>query len=199
MAKRSRSGLILGGHLGWEIPTGSIPLAPGANVDTASLSGGGLAFAFDGGLRFARQWYVGLTVEHASLGQGKDLSVLGNPLSISSETTALGVVLGIMVNPDRTSAYFELGLANRWYSFDATNPDGTKTSNGYTSGEGQVGLGLWIPAGSWLRLLPIATVGFGTFSAPNNNSSAPPVSSSNGSVGHTFVMLGLAGFYNLDF
>jgi hypothetical protein len=156
--------------------------------------------AFDGGLRFARQWYVGLTVEHAALGQGKQLSALGSVSTISSETTALGLILSIIVNPDRTSAYFELGLATRWYSFSATLADGSNYGNGYTSGEGLVGLGLWIPAGSWLRLLPLATVGFGTFSAPNDTSAtASSSTTSSSSVGHTFVMLGLGGFYNLDF
>jgi hypothetical protein len=45
-----------------------------------------------------------------------------------------------------------------------------------------------LPVGSALRLLPKLTVGIGSFDPPSGS----------GAEGHSFAMLGLAGFYNLD-
>ncbi len=114
----------------------------------------------------------------------------GNIASVTSDTTLLGLVLAVIVNPDRTSAYFELGIANRWYGFTAATNDGSPPiSNGYSAGEALLGLGLWIPVGQYVRILPKVTLGLGSFSQPD---------SSAGSDGHAFVMLGLSGFYNMN-
>jgi hypothetical protein len=195
---RPGASVLLGAHFGWELPAGSVPLPVSgtqSSTEIQNVSGTGLALAFDGGFRFARHWYVGMTIEHAWLGQGRDLSQLGsgNVASVSSDTTLLGLVFAVIVNPDRTSAYFEVGLASRWYNFTQTNSDNTTIDNHYPAPEALFGLGLWIPAGNYLRLLPKATVGAGTFTAPGADSSTPGASQ-----GHAFVMLGLAGFFNLD-
>jgi hypothetical protein len=196
----SYKGFLFGGHLGWEAPAGSLPLANDTNVDASSISAGGFAYAFDGGFRFGRRWYIGLTLEHASFGQGKDVSLLGPAVgTVTSDSTLLGVILAVMVNPDRASAYFEIGAANRWYGFTATTTDGSPPlSNGYSSGEFEIGLGVWIPAGSYIRLLPKVSLGLGSFSTPTSGAPAPPGTTTSGSAGHAFVMLGLGGFYNID-
>jgi hypothetical protein len=195
---RPSASILLGAHFGWEVPAGTVPLPASSNqssTDIQNVSGSGLAVAFDGGFRFARHWYVGMTVEHASLGQGTDISQLGsgNATNVSSDTTLLGLVLAVIVNPDRASAYFEVGLASRWYNFTQTNSDGTTVENHYPGPEGLFGVGLWIPAGNYVRLLPKATVSVGTFTAPGLDSSTPGASQA-----HAFVMLGLEGFFNLD-
>ncbi len=188
----SRWGFLLGGHLGWEIPAGSIPLADKAH-DLGDVSGGGISYGLDGGFRFARYLYLGFTLEHASLGAGKNPSDPFGPsvASVSSDTSLLGVMLGILTNPDWPSVYFEVGIANRWYGFTSTDTNGNTTSNGYSAGEGLIGMGAWIPAGGFLRLLPKATVGFGSFSPPGSTDASSAVA-------HAFVMLTFAGFYNLD-
>src|SRR5579883_1724807 len=83
----SRTGLLLGAHLGWELAAGKLPLADATTADTATVATGGLAYALDGGLRFARQWYVGLTLEHAGFSP-VDLSNTG-ATDASSQTTLL--------------------------------------------------------------------------------------------------------------
>ena len=195
---RPGASILVGAHFGWEVPAGSVPLPASSNqssTDIQNVSGSGLAVAFDGGFRFARHWYVGMTLEHASLGQGKDISQLGtgNASSVSSDTTLLGLVVAVIVNPDRASAYFEVGLASRWYNFTQYNSDGSTVDNHYPAPEGLFGIGLWIPAGNYLRLLPKATVGAGTFTAPGLDASTPGASEA-----HAFVMLGLEGLFNLD-
>jgi hypothetical protein len=197
-------GFLFGLHLGWTAPEGDLPLADGTSTDASNLSGGGFAYALDGGFRFARRWYVGLTLEHASLGDGKSPSVamenVGFPVgSISSNTTMLGLIFAVMVNPDRTSAYFEIGAAERWYNLTATGTDMVTTgSTSYSSGEGMIGVGLWIPAGRYVRILPKVTLGVGNFSTPSGAMAPPPGLSSSSNALHEFVMLNIAGFYNLD-
>jgi hypothetical protein len=180
--------------LGAELPTGTVPLpitAGQASTDARDISAGGLAYALDGGLRFARQWYAGLTLEHAALGGGSDPSKLGSGVSKeASDTTLLGIALGLIVNPDKTSFYGEIGLAERWYTVtDQTNSQ----HYGYNSGEVLLGVGLWIPAGRSFSLLPKATVGLGNFDTPN-----APSGTSTSSQGHAFFMLGVAGLFNVD-
>jgi hypothetical protein len=196
-------GFLFGFHLGWTVPAGSLPLADGTSTDPSNLSSGGFAYALDGSFRFARRWLVGLTLEHASLGQGKDPSQASANVgfqvgSISSDTTMVGAIFGVTVNPDRTSAYFEVGLDERWYHFTATGTDGVTTgSSNYSTGEGMIGVGLWIPAGRYVRILPKVSLGVGNFSTPNQ-STPPGGSSTTANAFHEFVMLNLAGFYNLE-
>jgi hypothetical protein len=199
----SYKGFLLGGHLGWEAPAGGVPLDTNNNVDASSVSAGGFAYALDGGFRFGRRWYVGFTLEHASFGQGHNIGALGsNVSSVTSDTTLLGLVLAVMVNPDRASAYFEIGVANRWYGFTATMNDGSAPlANGYSAGEFNLGLGVWIPAGRYIRLLPKVSLGLGSFSTPvasSSSMSTTTTTDTTGSTAHAFVMLGVAGFYNID-
>jgi hypothetical protein len=193
--KDTRGSILLGVHLGLEIPTGTVPLTSTINwpngANTAAMgdiSGPGFAFALDGGVRFLHHWYLGLTLEHAGLAGGKNSSALNaNGGSLSSDTTALGIVGAFIAIPDKPSFYGELGLQSRWYNFTVS---GLPTQS-YSSGELMIGVGLWLPIGRYFRLIPLGTAGFGTFEAPNS-------SSSSGGPGHAFVMIGLEGIYNID-
>jgi hypothetical protein len=176
---KSRTALLLGGHLGFELPGGSLPTNSGP-IDTSSVGGGGLALALDGGLRFARQWYAGLTIEHAELG-----GVQGS----TGNTSLVGVVVGLMVNPDRASLYGEVGLGSRWFSYTINN----QRNPTLNSSEVTLGAGVWIPVGNKLRLLPEATVSLGGFSPK-----APMTGTTGQNQTHDFVMLGVAGYYNVD-
>jgi hypothetical protein len=180
------------------VPTGQVPaLGPsnGNNVDVRSLGGTGLAIGLDGGIRFARQWYAGLTLEHADLGSGSTNGLTG--VSDSKATTnQVGAVVAIITNPDKPSLFGELGLALRW--FDVTFPgNGAPPSPGtYTSPEGFLGAGVWIPSGRHFRLLPEATLSLGTYSNPSNGAAGSTITGSAPS--HAFFMVGVAGFYNAD-
>jgi hypothetical protein len=185
----SRTGLLLGGHLGLELGGGAFPVEPGLNVDASEVARVGLAYAAEGGLRFGRRWYVGLSIEHAELGGSPQPPVT----DANSSTTLLALVIGFIGNPDRTSFYGEIGAANRWLTYtESFGPNQSPQSTSYTNGEVTFGLGVWIPIGRAVRLLPKVTLGLGAFDPPAAVPGTP-------STWHTFTMLGISGFYNLDF
>jgi hypothetical protein len=188
---RSRVGVLFGAHLGFEGASGSIP-APNTDtaVDPSNVGTGGVAYGLDGGLRFARRWYVGLTLDHAGLNSG-NAADLNQVSSASSSTTMLGVVLALMTNPDRVSFYGEIGLAERWFNVHETTQQGTANNHVYDGGEFTLGVGVWIPVGRSFRLLPKFTVGLGSLESADQDNRYSGFA--------TFGMLGLAGFYNLDF
>jgi hypothetical protein len=197
---RSRVGLLFGLHLGFEGASGKVP-APNTDVavDSSNVAGGGLAFGLDGGLRFARHWYVGLTLDHAGLsgGNATDLQAAGVDHA-TSNTTQLGLIFALIVNPDRASFYGEIGLAERWFDVHETAMQGTAPppqglDHLYSGPEFVLGLGIWIPAGRSFRLLPKFTLGLGGLDGVKSSDS-----SSTYSAGAVFGMLGVAGFYNVD-
>ncbi|HEX3345752.1 MAG TPA: hypothetical protein VHS09_14310 [Polyangiaceae bacterium] len=191
--KRPRVSLLLGLHLGLELPAGQVPNPNGGTMNTADVSGGGLAYALDAGVRFARYGYVGLTLEHAGLGAGKTpASIDANASGLSSNTTSFGAVIGVIANPDRVSFFGELGVQGRWYSL-SWKENGASESASYPGVELLIGMGLWLPIGQTFRLLPEVTGGVGSFSPPNT----APSGDTNG-VGHGFVMLGVGGLFNID-
>jgi len=196
--KASRVGLLLGLHLGVELPTGQIPVGSALPaIDMTTVSGTGFAYALEGGVRFARQWYIGLTVEHANLGGGRDVGVFQlGAQQVSSNTTTAGLVLGLIVNPDRASFFGELGAQGRWYGINWTDPAGRQQSSSYNGAELLLGAGVWIPVGRSFRIVPEATASIGTFTPPDVSSSGSSNNSSG--VGHAFFMLGVAGLFNLD-
>ncbi len=192
----ARGSILLGLHLGIEVPTGTIPLnlpGQGASAAASDISGPGFAYAFDGGVRFLHHWFIGLTLEHASLATGKNPGNIGADPSLTSDTTTLGLVGAFIANSEKPSFYAELGLQSRWYNFKAPNATPQIQTQSYTSGELMVGIGLWLPLGKYIRLIPLGTVGLGEFSPPN-----PGSSQSTSSTGHAFVMLGVEGLTNFD-
>jgi hypothetical protein len=185
---RARVGLLIGVHLGFEGVSGSVPApyAAGA-VDPTNVGSGGVAFGLDGGVRFARHWYVGLTLDRASLGSGNVNDLPNNVVNASSNTTQLGVILALIGNPDRVSFYGEIGLAERWFDVRETTMPPSLDHHLYNGGEFTLGLGIWIPVGRSFRLLPKVTIGLGSLGSDDANSGFS-----------SFGMLGLAGLYNVD-
>jgi hypothetical protein len=183
----SNAGLLLGAHIGWMLGGGTLPVGSGATVDTNVVGAGGVAWGLDGGLRFGRQWYVGLDVEHAELAHG-DLSSAPGISDASASTTLVAVILAFIGNPEQASFYGEVGLGGRWVSFNETSA-GIQTTTSFNSGDLTLGLGVWLPIGRSLRLLPKLTAGLGSFDQPYGG----------GQSEHSFILLGMAGFYNIDF
>lgn len=186
--KKSKSGLLLGAHAGALFPGGDLPLAPGSTIDITTVSSAGPAFGIDGGLRFARRFYLGLTLEHASLGAG---SAVSSSADVSSSATLVAAMLGYMFNPDRVSLYGEVGLGGRFYNFSS---GAGGTSNSYSAAELELGAGIWLPIGKSLRLLPKVDLGAGSFTPPGTSAS-----SSTAKTSHLFTMLGVGGYYSSDF
>ncbi|MGA2450939.1 MAG: hypothetical protein ABTD50_19935 [Polyangiaceae bacterium] len=193
----SRS-ILLGVHLGGTIPVGTVPTDRnnGTSTEIGNASLGGLALGLDAGVRLARRWYFGATVETATLGSahGAD-KILPGYATETSTTSLFEIVAGFIANPDKPSFFGELGAGVRWYTL-VVSP-GTLSATGAhdrhqddTGPELTVGGGLWIPAGRYVRLLPELTAGFGTFQTFGGDQ---------GLSGHAFITIGLAGFYNADF
>jgi hypothetical protein len=156
------------------------------------VAGSGVAIAFDGAYRFARHWCVGLTIEHAGFGAGTQSGS-------STNSTLVEVTLAIVANPDKTSFYGQVGVGSRWLGYSGyvdpnfvTNPTMKTSSGDYNSADFSLGAGLWLPVGRALRLLPKVTFGIGNFDQPAGQQTGV-------TYGHSFFMLGIAGFYNLDF
>jgi hypothetical protein len=193
--KDARGSILLGLHLGLEVPTGTIPISssiPGAPGTAAAgdISGPGFAYAFDGGVRFLHHWYVGLTLEHASLATGKNPGNINADGSLTSDTTTFGLVGAFIANAEKPSFYGQVGLLSRWYNFKAPNATPNPIPDqSYAAGELMFGIGLWLPLGRYVRLIPLGTVGLGSFNIPGTDT---------GGAGHAFVMLGLEGLTNID-
>ena len=162
--RRSSAGLLVGGHLGFEGVSGKVPTPTSGFVSPGEVGGGGFAFGLEGGLRFGRQWYVGLDVTRASF-TNANLSALGGSINgASSNTTLLALVGAFIANPEKVSFYGELSLGERWFDVHETVAN-TDTSQLFNAGEVALGLGIWIPAGRSFRILPKITFGFDSFSA----------------------------------
>lgn len=188
----SQTGLLLGGHLGAELGEGKLPLST-STVNTNSVAAAGLAFGLEGGLRFASHVYVGLVIDHADMQHG-NLSSLNGVADASASTTLFAGTIAFVYDPDRTSFYGELAAGTRWLSLTEKTIGGQQTTTtSYNAGELAFGAGVWLPLGRSFRLVPELTLGFGAFDPPAAPSGSP------GSQGHSFVMVGIAGFYNLDF
>ena len=112
--------MLFGLHLGIEAAAGTVPGSDGSPYDASNFGSSGVAYGLDGGFRFARHFYVGLTLDHAALNTGthKDLS---NVAKTSSSTSSLGLILAFIGNPDRVSFYGEVGAASRWYDVHETD------------------------------------------------------------------------------
>ena len=82
-----------------------------------------------------------------------------------------------------------MGLGGRWFSFTKTSAS-VQTSTGFNSGDLSLGIGIWLPVGRSLRLLPKVNISVGSFDPADNVGTSET---------HSFFLLGVAGFYNLDF
>ena len=189
---RSSRALLIGAHVGAIIPTGShpqtrLPNSPGLASSARQVNDGGVggyAYGLDGGARFARQWYLGVALEHAALVGGK-AAALGVS-SVGSDTTLLEAVIAFIADPDRASFYGEFGLGARWLHVTEGGPPNRGVTS--ESGDFTLGAGVWLPAARSLRLLPKATVSIGSFGE----------GAAGGSAQHVFVTLGVTGFYTSD-
>ncbi|HEX8790432.1 MAG TPA: hypothetical protein VF765_05730 [Polyangiaceae bacterium] len=180
---RSNVGILIGAHLGAVATSGKIDTNTGTQ-NLNDLAAGGLGIGLDGGLRFARHWYVGVQYDHTTYSPSTTNNNQFNGYSSHSDT--FGLDFAFIVNPDRVSFYGTLGLQTRIYTLAIP---GLNTDT-FTSGEFLAGAGIWIPLGHWFRLLPELTGGFGNFNVPTDATGTGE--------GHAFFTLGLVGYYNVD-
>ena len=215
--KPAERSILVGARLGVDIPSGNFTGETSGSTDdkignTAAMGG---AVGVEAGVRFAKNFYGGLVYEFASFGRGDKLGGPANA-SVTASTTSnlLGATLAYISSPDGVGFYGEVGVGYRIFSqsTQVQLPGGGTTldsSPTYTGSELLLGAGLFIKAGTSVRILPKATFGIGSFSKQGGNCD-PTVSvacvpgksdesrSITNSSSHAFIFLGVGGFYNID-
>jgi hypothetical protein len=186
----SATGLFVGPRVGGILLTGSDAVT--------NLAGGGFALGAELDLRFARRLFIGGVVDHGflsggSISSGTSIPGLGSVIpaaGTSASTTNLAGTFGVIVNPDRVSALFQVGVGYRWMTVSSSVASATLTSL-----EGMFGGGIWIPIGHSVRLVPRLDLGFGSFGVPAGLTGGDSSSQSS----YLFANFNLAGYFNLDF
>ena len=198
--RRSSAGLLFGAHLGFEGVSGTVPTPDQGFVSPSSVGAGGVAFGLDGGFRFAREFYLGLTLNRANFTSSNPSQLINGVTASSSNTTLLALVGAFIANADKVSFYADLSLGNRWYDVRETIANNKSPHQQYNAGEIALGLGIWIPAGRSFRFLPKITFGFDSFSDSGSPAGTTSTTSDSGQNKiATFTTLSLVGLYNLDF
>jgi len=188
------SGLLLGLHAG--------ALVPGGNADDrtkfsdVAKPGGGGGLDFYG--RFAKMGLVGAKFQYVSLGAPDRVPGVSGNVDVTTSTTYIGLNLGIVPNVDKVSFMGDIGIGSRTLSQEAiVTRNSISTEGSLTGVEGEINLGVSIPAGP-VRIVPKTTLGFGSFSSRKGNGNSADIAS-NDRAPHLFAFLGLAGYYSLDF
>jgi hypothetical protein len=225
VSRSTGSGILLGLGLGVDIPSGDLSGGAGGGVLGSSSSNpmsdvakAGGTFGLSGLARFGR-FGVGVFYQYSGYGQGDAFSrdVSNTPSTQTLTTNAhshyLGAVVSYISNPAGVGFYGELGFGYRIFSTSektalvSDSSQSIENDATFTAPEFLMGAGVWIHAGNWLRIIPKANVGLGTFNNFDFSCSAtgsqmcPAGASSSGSVpntsGHAFFLLTVNGYYEI--
>jgi hypothetical protein len=188
------SGLLIGVHGGGVIPAGEV--ADKVKFEDFATPGGG------GGLdlyaRLAKMLLLGAQFQYASLGAPKTVAGATGTFDASASTTYVGVNLGIIPNVDKVSFIGDVGLGSRSASRTLKSSTGVKNELSFHGLEFEISAGVAIPAGP-IRIVPKTSLGVGSFSSgKGDNGVSEDIPSAQRST-HTFIFIGLAAFYSLDF
>jgi hypothetical protein len=208
--RTSTASILAGARLGVMFPSGSAGARNDGSGNQAMsdyVTTGG-AFAVEGGIRFAKHWFGGLGFEHGVYGKG-DKAALGfsGDVTTTLSSNLVEARFAYISNPDGLGFYGEIGIGYRWLI--DTNENGlisarrtdTETLRG---GELELGAGAFIRAGNYLRFIPKVSFGIGTFSKGDisctGTCGASPTDATIdiNTATHTFIFLGLGGYYNYD-
>jgi hypothetical protein len=189
-------GFLLGASVGALIPSGTLYAGTSANT----MAGPGVSVAVDGGFRFVRRLYFGLTYQHGFLSAGSTLTGFPQGGSANAESNYLGANFAVMSNPDGVGFYGEIGAGIHWLNLSVSG--GTASSQTLQGGEFLLGAGVHFKIGDWVRLIPLATLTAGQFSTSNcsgNFSTVTPNEcnsdgSIQGSAAHLFFFIGATAF-----
>ena len=184
------TGFFFGARFGAAVPTGV------AAINRAAKAGP--AVGLEGYFRFAHKGFLGILGEHDFYSGGTDAGT-------SSSSNFLAASIGFTTNAEGAGFMMDFFGGYRWYSLSTsgTSPAGDIPAGTYGSGEGGLGLGVWIAAGKSIRLVPRFEASFGSFSA-ENAPSGPVVGAASASTnastnnGYGVLFLGLSGGYNID-
>jgi hypothetical protein len=200
----SRFGFILGGRGGINILGGSLD---GPN-SIKTNAGVGASIGIEGGLRFARHWYLGATFEYAGY-SGGNLDAgrfsAGDAVSQSANSEYFGLAFGFMSHPTGVAGFYgEVGAGYRLFNYSATDTDGDVADSFNFGGvEGQIGAGMTIRAGKSLLFIPKIDVNLGSFSVLSSSCAAAGcqtiASTTDANPFHSVVLLALGIYFDKDY
>ncbi len=211
--KPPSSSFVGGLRVGALFPTGSAFSNSSTSIisnDTTAMSnlasaGGG--FGLEAGLRFASHFLIGGSFEHGFYGKGDTPPVVSSTTDVQQSVSSnyLGTNLAYISNPEGFGFYGEIGIGYRWFSISTTG-GGIDASDTLKGAEFELGAGAWIRAGN-VRLIPKVSFNAGSFTKHDLSCSGTGCTASSNSTDstvpntamHTFVFLGLGGYYNIDF
>jgi hypothetical protein len=181
------TGFFFGARLGAALPTGS------AINDSAK---GGPGVGLEGYFRFAHKGFLGILGEH-------DFYSSGNTPQTSASSNLLAASIGFTTNAEGVGFMMDFfgGYRSFQFSHSGNGPPapGLIPDGAYGSGEGGLGMGVWIAAGKWLRIVPRFEASFGSFSAKDGpgllGGSAVPTNQNNG---YAVLFFGVSADYNID-
>lgn len=196
----SSFGMLLGVRGGLLVPGGSV--AKSADLDNYATTGAG--FGIDAMARVLKILLLGATFEGSTLGKPDNFDrslPTGVRGDVSTFGTYIGVVLGVIPNPEKVSFIADVGFGRRQLNQTIT-VNSLKTEQSFSGTEFAVGAGVAVPIGP-VRLVPKAMINFGSFKNAETTCVAGSTNClTSGSITnsdtHTFFFLGLAVYYNLD-
>lgn len=207
--KGSSKGWLLGLHAGAMIPTGTLS----GTVDLADAAGPGAALGLEGGFRFAKNFLIGGALQGAVLKGNTGTLRSVDDLTAQARTGSAGLHLAWITNPQGFGFWGDLGVAYRFFSYElkqeirGSSTNYVDTTRNFGGADLTLGAGVTFRAGDHLMFVPKASVAFGTFSTTNRSCDSggtgvctPSISTETitDPKGHTFVFLGLTGFYVID-
>jgi hypothetical protein len=202
--------LLAGARVGVMFPAGSVGVlnaSGGQSLAMSDVVGTGAAVGLEGGLRFAKHFFGGLGFEHGVYGKGdKATQGFTGDVTTTLSSNLVEARFAYISNADGVGFYGEIGVGYRWLI--VTNESGTilnKQTNTQTlkGGEVELGAGAFIKAGNYVRFIPKVSFGVGTFSKADVSCNGSGCSGTDltldiNTATHTFVFLGVGGYYNYD-
>jgi hypothetical protein len=183
----ARGGFMLGGSIGGLVPLGNAY----QNTPLGNLAGAGAAVQINGGFRFAKRLYMGLTFEHGFLSAGSTLTASSPGGSPSIDSNYIGFDFAVISNPDGVGFFGKIGVGYRTLDGTVTNSDGTTTTSDLNGAEFTIGAGVHIKLGDWIRLIPGASVSIGQFSNSTSGYAFTPDT-------HEFFLLGVTALVDFS-
>jgi hypothetical protein len=180
------TGFFFGARLGAALPTGS-PLNDSAK--------GGPGVGLEGYFRFAHKGFLGILGEH-------DFYSSGTTTGTSASSNLVAASIGFTTNAEGVGFMMDFFGGYRSFQFSHTGklPPGDIPDGTYGSGEGGLGMGVWIAAGKWLRIVPRFEASFGSFSAKDVPGPllAGTVLAGSQNNGYAVLFFGVSADYNID-
>jgi hypothetical protein len=205
--RTSTASLLLGARLGLMFPAGAESgNGSGGTISIGDIANTGGAVGIEGGIRFGNRFFIGLGFEHGAYGKGTQTLTTGlGDVTSTISSNLVDARLAYISNPNGVGFYGEVGLGYRWFLRSETRA--TVTVDEVDRGaELSLGAGAFIRAGQYLRFIPKISFGIGSFTKRDLTCSGGGCGGLGttlsgditDSATHTFVFVGLGGYYNYD-